>query len=506
MQLNSAPSLSYDLQQWSQGYQSQPHEYDYWIEDIEGEIPQELDGTLLRNGPGLLDIGGYPIAHPFDGDGMVSAIAFRGGRAHYRNRFVRTQGYVEEQKAGKPLYRGVFGTQKPGGWLANLFDLRIKNLANTHIIYWGDRLLALWEGAEPHRLDPQTLETLGLDHLDGLLKPGQAFSAHPKIDPHGDRTNPCLVNFSIQPGLKSQLTIWELNRNGQPLRQSTHEIPGFCFIHDFAITPQYYVFFQNPVSFNPFPFFLGLRGPGECINFDRQNPTHVWVIPRQGNQPIKKIEVNSGFVFHHVNAFEEGNQIVVDSIGYESFPEVEPASDFRYTDFNQLAPSQLWRFRLDLNHKRGDNAPHPWRDRQLLESRCCEFPQIHPQWVGKSHRYVYLGAAHHHQGSAPLQGILKRDNQSGETQFWSAAPHGFVSEPVFIPQPGSEVEDRGWLISIVYESQKHRSDIIILDAQNLERGPTARLHLQHHIPYGLHGSWISNQQLGIGRSGVQTKH
>lgn len=490
MQLESHQSLSYDLHQWSQGYQSQPHEYDYWIEDIEGEIPLELDGTLLRNGPGLLDIGGYPIAHPFDGDGMISAIAFREGRAHYRNRYVQTQGYVEEQKAGKPLYRGVFGTQKPGGWLANLFNLRLKNLANTHIIYWGDRLLALWEGAEPHRLDPQTLDTLGLDHLDGLLKPGQAFSAHPKIDPCGDRSQPCFVNFSIQPGLNSKITIWELNLKGKPLRQSTHEIPGFCFIHDFAITPQYYLFLQNPVSFNPLPFLFGLRGPGECIDFDRQNPTKVWVIPRSGDESIKMIEIDSGFVFHHVNAFEEENQIILDSIGYESFPEVEPGSDFRYTDFNQLAPSQLWRFRLDLTHRRGN--------RQLLETRCCEFPQIHPQWVGKCHRYVYLGAAHPNQGSAPLQGILKRDNQSGETQFWSSAPHGFVSEPVFIPKPGSEVEDQGWLISVVYESQKHRSDIIILDAQNLEKGPLAQLHLQHHIPYGLHGSWSPNQQLGMG--------
>lgn len=490
MQLESHPSLSYDLHQWSQGYQSQPHEYDYWIEDIEGEIPQELDGTLLRNGPGLLDIGGYPIAHPFDGDGMISAIAFREGRAHYRNRYVQTQGYVEEQKAGKPLYRGVFGTQKPGGWLANLFDLRLKNLANTHIIYWADRLLALWEGAEPHRLDPQTLDTFGLEHFDGLLKPGQAFSAHPKIDPHGDRGKPCLVNFSIQPGLNSKITVWELNLKGKLLRQSTHEIPGFCFIHDFAITPQYYLFLQNPVSFNPLPFLFGLRGPGECINFDRQNLTKVWVIPRSDHESMKMIEIDSGFVFHHVNAFEEGTQIILDSIGYDSFPEIEQGSDFRYTDFHQLAPSQLWRFRLDLTHRRGN--------RQLLESRCCEFPQIHPQWVGKCHRYVYLGAAHHNQGSAPLQGILKRDNQSGETQFWSNAPHGFVSEPVFISKPGSEVEDQGWLISVVYESQNHRSDIIILDAQNLEQGPIGKLHLQHHIPYGLHGSWVSKQQLGMG--------
>ncbi|MEL6382759.1 MAG: carotenoid oxygenase family protein, partial [Cyanobacteria bacterium J06626_18] len=164
-QPTSTPTFS--MEDWRSGYRSQPEEFAYWIEDVEGTIPEALEGTLFRNGPGLLDIGGHPIRHPFDGDGMISSIAFKQGRAFYRNRFIRTEGYVAEQAAGKPLYRGVFGTQKPGGFWANLFDLRLKNIANTHVIYWGEKLLALWEAAEPHRLDPETLATMGLDHLDG---------------------------------------------------------------------------------------------------------------------------------------------------------------------------------------------------------------------------------------------------------------------------------------------------------------------------------------------------
>ncbi len=130
-------SPSFKTEDWKKGYQSQPQEYDYWVEDIEGEIPPELNGTLFRNGPGLLDIHGTPIRHSFDGDGLVCAISFRSGRVHFRNRFVRTEAFVKEQEAGKILYRGVFGTQKPGGWLNNAFDFRLKNIANTNIIYWG---------------------------------------------------------------------------------------------------------------------------------------------------------------------------------------------------------------------------------------------------------------------------------------------------------------------------------------------------------------------------------
>ncbi|MBD3558389.1 carotenoid oxygenase family protein, partial [Planktothrix sp. FACHB-1355] len=113
----TVPVESYNRQDWQRGYESLKQEFDYWIDDVEGEIPQELQGTLFRNGPGLFDRNGQRVHHPFDGDGMICSIAFQNGRAYFRNRYVRTQGFVEEEKAGKFLYRGVFGTQKPGGWL-----------------------------------------------------------------------------------------------------------------------------------------------------------------------------------------------------------------------------------------------------------------------------------------------------------------------------------------------------------------------------------------------------
>ena len=495
----SVSDPSYNLQDWQGGYESLREEYDYWIDDVEGEIPVDLYGTLFRNGPGLLDINGQPLHHPFDGDGMISAIAFADGRAHFRNRFIRTKGFVEEQAAGKILYRGVFGTQKPGGWLANAFDLRQKNIANTQIIYWGGKLLALWEAAEPHRLDPQTLDTLGLEYLNGVLQPGSAFAAHPWIDPCCDQDAgaPCLVNFAIKPGLSSTITIYELNQSGQVVRKHNHSVPGFAFIHDFAITPNYCLFFQNPVDFNPVPYVFGLRGAAECIQFRPDKLTQVVVIPRHGSEPMQILHTESGFVFHHANAFEQDDEIYIDSVCYESLPAVEPGSDYHQTDFDALKPGQLWRFRLNLQAKTVQ--------RQLVESRCCEFPFVHPAKAGRPYRYAYLGAAAAPQGNAPLQAILKVDLQSPARQLWSAAPQGFVSEPVFVPRsasanPASDQpigmcdltaiqEDDGWLLTIVYDAPHHRSDVVILDARNLDQGPVARLHLKHHIPYGLHGTF-----------------
>ncbi|MCC0178287.1 carotenoid oxygenase family protein [Waterburya agarophytonicola K14] len=475
---------SYSIAEWKRGYDSQPNEYEYEITEIEGAIPTELSGTLFRNGPGLLDIGGSAIHHPFDGDGMISAFSFQDGKAFYRNRFVQTEAYLQEQEAGKILYRGVFGTQKPGGFFKNVFDLKLKNIANTGVIYWGGKLLALWEAAEPHRLDPETLDTLGIDYLDGVLQPGDAFSAHPWVDPSCvmDDGAPCLVNFRVDPGLSSKITLFEFAPDGKLLRRHSHSIPGFSFIHDFIITPQYAIFFQNPVNFNPLPFLFGMRGAGECVQFQPEKPTNVILIPRDSNnREIKTFSVESGFVFHHANAFEREKEICIDSIAYQTLPQVQPNSDYKEVDFDPLDPGQLWRFTLNLEDGRVE--------REMLEGRCCEFPTHNPNKVGRDYRYLYLGAAADTQSNAPLQAILKLDLETNEGQIHSFAPRGFVSEPIFVSKPNSEREDSGWILTLVYDGKEHRSTLAILDGENLAGDAVALLHLKHHIPYGLHGSW-----------------
>jgi all-trans-8'-apo-beta-carotenal 15,15'-oxygenase len=484
------PDLSlerYDPKDWQGGTESLLQEFDYLIDSIEGEIPADLQGTLFRNGPGLLQVGDLPLKHPFDGDGMVCAIAFDQGQAHFRNRYVRTEGYLAEQAAGTILFRGVFGTPKPGGWLRNAFDLKFKNIANTGVLYWGDKLLALWEGGRPHRLEPATLATLGEESFQGVLQPGDAFSAHPRIDPGDAERPPRLVNFAIKPGLSTQITIYELDPAGQVVEQQQHQVPGFAFIHDFALTANYCIFFQNPVQFNPLPFLLGVRSPGECIQFQSQQPTRIWLIPRHGQGQIRCLDTQSCFVFHHANAYEQENEIIVDSICYDRFPSLEPDQDFRQIDFATLPPGQLFRFRIDLERQSVK--------RTLLDPRCAEFPAVHPAYGGQAYRYVYLAIADPAEGNAPLQALLKLDLTTGVQKIWRAGPRGFMGEPIFVPAGNStaenlshqDCEEAGWILALVYDASHHRSDLVILNASSFQL--QARLHLKHHLPYGLHGSY-----------------
>jgi len=468
------------------------------IEPSSGSIPPGLQGALYRNGPGRLERAGQWVHHPFDGDGMITALHFSKGHATLTNRFVRTEGRQAEEQQGRFLYRGVFGTPKPGGLLANAFDLRMKNIANTHVVKLGDQLLALWEASSPYALDPATLETHGLTLLDGALKPGEAFSAHPRFDPghHGEGR---MVTFGVKASLRSQVRVMEFAvegpQVGRLLCERSDSFPGFAFLHDFAITPNWAVFMQNAVSFNPLPYVLGLKGAAQCLSSKGRQPGQFWLIPRPGSPRAADAPLRlpgpAGFVFHHLNAFEvpEGGDqgtVVLDSIMYADFPSVGPSTDFRQVDFGSLPEGQLRRFRIDV-------ASGVVRAEEL-EPRCCEFASVAPSRIGQEARYAWMAVAERKRGNGPLQAIEKLDLLSGERTVWSASPRGFVSEPVIVPAPEPSAEGNGWVLVLVWNAARSASDLVILRADDLSE--QAVLPLPLAIPHGLHGSWAPGSPSG----------
>lgn len=133
-------------------FESLEDEHDYVVSHVDGQVPAELRGTLYRNGPGRLEIGGSPLGHMFDGDGMLTAFTIADGRVRFRNRYVRTQHYVASAGRHGPPQRG-FGTLRPGGPMANALRLPA-NVANTSVVLHAGELLALWEGGNRTRSTP----------------------------------------------------------------------------------------------------------------------------------------------------------------------------------------------------------------------------------------------------------------------------------------------------------------------------------------------------------------
>ena len=487
-----APSVAsgYDRADWASAFRNVGVELDgVELTAARGSIPPQLSGTLYRNGPGRLERGGQWVHHPFDGDGMITALRFAGGKATLRNRFVRTEGWLAEEQAGRFVYRGVFGTQKPGGVTANAFDLRLKNIANTHVVRLGDQLLALWEAAEPHALDPDTLETRGLSRLGGLLKKGEAFSAHPRFEPGHQGNAPRMVTFGVKAGPSSTVRLMEFDTDsGRLIAERRDSFKGFAFLHDFAITPNWAVFLQNAVAFNPLPYVMGQKGAAQCLASKPGEAGQFWLIPRPGRQgaagrPIQ-VPAPEGFVFHHLNAFEDeaSGELVVDSIFYDDFPSIGPETDFREIDFDTIPAGRLQRCRI--------NPATGAVSTELLEQRCCEFAMVNPDRQGLPARYAWMAVAGRERGNDPLQAIEKLDLVGGQRHVWSAAPRGFVSEPIMVPKSDAAAEDDGWVLVPVWNGTRCASDLVILNASDLSEQAVVELPLA--IPYGLHGSWAAS--------------
>ena len=482
-----APARPYNRSDWASAFVNVEQELtDVALSPVRGSVPVELRGTFYRNGPGRLERDGHRVHHPFDGDGMIAAMRFDNGRVQLTNRFVRTEGWLAEEKADKVLYRGVFGSQKPGGRLANAFDLRLKNIANTNVVRLGDQLLALWEAAEPHALDPESLETRGLSRLDGVLKKGEAFSAHPRFDP-GHHGRPCMVTFGVKTGPRSTIRLMEFATDGLDAGALLHDrsdsFPGFAFLHDFAITANWALFLQNAIAFNPLPFVTGEKGAAQCLQSKPGGKGRFWLIPRDSGrfagQKPRILEAPDGFVFHHLNAFEDGDHVVVESIVYDDFPTIGPDEDFAEVDFDTVPEGILHRCRLDLSRETVQT--------ERISERTCEFAMVNPDRQGLSAQYAWMAVAERETGNDPLQAIQKLDLKSGTTHTWSAAPRGFVSEPLMVRRPGAEAEDDGWVLDLVWNGARQASDLVILDARDLSE--VALLELPLPVPHGLHGSW-----------------
>ncbi|WP_200841831.1 carotenoid oxygenase family protein [Actinomadura sp. K4S16] len=450
------------------------HEHDYVIDQIDGELPSGLTGTLYRIGPGKWEVGRTLMHHLFDGDGMVSQFAFDGRSVRFRNRYVRTPQFKHGMVSSAPSHPGV-GTPLPGGFWANFVKGKgPANVANTGVALHADRLLALWEGGPPHRLDPDTLETLGAYDFDGRLRGAlKAFSAHPKWDPVTGE----MFNFGQDFTPLPSLNCWKVDRHGRLRRLARVRMLKMPWNHDVALTTEHMVFVLDPYMVDLRTMFGGGASVFDAIRHRPEKGTRFVLVPRNGG-PARIVEHESLVHVHVANAFEDGTDTVVDLVLFDDFEAIRrDLSEFR-TRFTDLPSSRLMRYRI---------TPAGRVIETQLSDTPGEFPQYDWRRSTRRHRFTYMTGRTGPSGEYDT--ILKVDSDTGHTQAHDAGPGTYVGEPIFVPRAPDSAEDDGWLLTVVYLAAEHRSRLTILDARDL--APVANLHLPHHLPFGFHGTFTS---------------
>jgi all-trans-8'-apo-beta-carotenal 15,15'-oxygenase len=455
---------------------------------VQGELPPALDGVLFRNGPGRFERGGVPYAHPFDGDGHIVRLDIGSTGVRFSNRFVRSAEFVAEERAGRMLYRN-FGTNLPGGLIANLFRLRFKNAANTSIVWHAGRLLALWEGGLPHRLDPRTLATLGVEDFQGRLRnraapplrwlaPTLPFSAHPRLDAATGE----LFNFGVLFGSPNRLVIYRVDRDGRMAPPRMHDLPRFSFVHDFVVTARWLCFLLPHADFDVPRALLGLNTPVGSLRLATARPMQALLIPRDGGRCVE-METVPGFVFHIAQGFErDDGALLMDVMRYRDYPGFEDLESLFDAPAPE-APSRLERLILE---------PHTGRcTMQSWSARGAELPTTAPGPVGRERRFIYSIGAPADRGVPWFTALQRLDTRTGEMRVLDLCPD-LPGEPVLAPAAGSE----GWLLSLVNRAGGQPSQLLVLRASDL--GIQARVTLPFAVPIGFHGCWVPRHALPAG--------
>ena len=417
---------------------------------VTGSIPVELDGRYVRIGPNPFD-GGGKGHHWFTGDGMVHGVRLRDGKAEwYRNRFIRSKEL--EAKGGPKAAPGPRSTDR--------------DVVNTNVLDVGGKIMALVEaGSYPVELDGN-LESVAYSNFGGGL--AGSFTAHPHQCPvTGEHHAICYS--AEQP---DRIRHVALSKDGEVLREVTIPVEHGPSIHDCALTENYVVILDLPVTFSMKSLLAGYRFPY------RWNPEHkarVGLVPRKGDaSEVIWCDVDPCYVFHVGNSFEQDGKVVIDLCAYETIFDGDMPGPY-----GKALGLERW----TVDPAQGKTV------RDTLDAAGQEFPRPDERYFTKPYRYLWSDALEGDLEFFSALPIYRHDLATGERIEHSFGEGRIPGEFVFVPRSPDAPEGDGWIMGYVIDRNARTSSLEILEALTLT--PVASVHIPHLIPPGFHGNWIA---------------
>ncbi len=443
------------------------------LEVIEGKIPADIDGVYLRNTENQIH---QPLGrfHPFDGDGMIHQIDFQNGAATYRNRFVRTRCFQAEQEEGGSLWGGLADSPKLAKRPGFCAHGSLKDSSSTDIVvHAGKALSTFYQCGEGYRLDPETLEQFGPEPwvpIDGI-------SAHHKVDERSGEL--MFFNYSKH---APYLHYGEVDRHNRLTNYIPIPLAGPRLPHDMAFTEHYAILNDMPVFWDA----ELLKKNVHAVREHKGLPSRFAIVPRHGRtQDVRWFEAAPTYVLHWLNAFEDGDEIVLDGY-FQEVPTPGPKADappgyehmMGYLDEHSFQ-SKLHRWRFNL--KTGKTTEGH------LDERVLEFGMINARYAGLPYRYGYSTTSV--PGWFLFNGFVKHDLKTGESWSYKLGEGRYGSEAPFAPRIGATEEDDGYLVSFITDENTGTSECVLLDARRIQDGPVCRIALPHKLCSGTHSVW-----------------
>jgi carotenoid cleavage dioxygenase len=376
-----------------------------------------------------------------------------GSATWYRNRWVRTGLY---DHGG-----GLGASGAPGG---------MATLANVSVVEFAGQALALGEVGVPYVLDPADLSTVGPLPADGGGNGN--MTAHPKIDPTTGQMHSFGYGFT-EPFLEYRVHA----PDGTLLSNQPVTLPRSVMMHDFAITGSDVVFLDLPVLFDLQGAMRMVSDPASGAVPYRWDPSagaRIGIMPLGGpTDAVRWVEIEPCYVYHTINAVRQGADVVLDVCRLDS--------TFGPATLASASTRHRWTI--------GTSGDHLTFGDEVLDVPPADLPTIDARRRGKAWRHAWLAELTSSPGQVAFAGCQHIDMASGRLDRWSPGPGRFSGEWLFVP--GGPGEGEGWVLAFVYDSASERSDLVVLDAQHVARGPVAEVHLPVRVPYGFHAAFVT---------------
>lgn len=430
---------------------------------IQGQIPDWLSGSLFRNGPAYFTGG-----HWFDGLAMIHKFSFRNRNVSYSNRFLRTDAYHRVMESGQQT--GGFGSAGSAGG---------KNNTNVNIMKLDHHFLALTESPGVVEFDPKTLNTVGVYPFEDSI-PAHMTTAHPHLDIHTSQ----FINFTIQFGRTTFYhihTIDPITTHRRLIGSIETDRPGY--MHSFAITEHFIILLEFPLIIQPIELMKG-KGFTDSLTWKPEKGLRFLIVNKADGKLHRIVESQAGFGFHVINAFEQGEDIIIDAcISNDATAITNLIIDQLKGDSSKGARPKFKRYILKVGCSVAVE--------EILSTESIELPSIHyVRHNGQNYQYAYGVSTSRFQPENMDNQLVKIDTHTGKTKIWSQEDC-YPGEPVFVAEPNGTKEDDGVLLSVVFNGIQGRSFFLVLDAQSMDE--IGRAEAPHHIPFGFHGIYTMGE-------------
>jgi beta,beta-carotene 9',10'-dioxygenase len=441
---------------------------------LSGDLPAWLSGSLLRTGPAKFEVGEQRMRHWFDGLAMLHRFTVADGKVSYGNRYLESRSYRSAREQGRMVY-GEFATDPCRSLFKRVQTLfspakALPDNANINVTRLGERFISMTETPMPVQFDAQTLETAGVQPYE---VPGVLTTAHP----HMDRTSRGMLNYAAKLARVSSYRFFAVDpQASKPRVIGSIPVKEPAYMHSFGLTERWLVLAEFPLVVNPLALALSGRPYIENYKWKPELGTRFTLVDRATGEATGGFQTDACFAFHHVNAYEDGGEVVVDMCAFADAGVIEDLYLDRLREGKPIAEAQLTRFRLDP-------ADRSVSRRRLADAEV-ELPRInYARCNERPYRYVWGNS---NGDSGWLERIVKVDVSDGGALFWDE-PGCYAGEPVFVARPQAEHEDDGVLLSVVLDAAAEASFLLVLDAADLTE--LARARVPHHIPFGFHGQF-----------------